>query len=110
MIISATESEPAYVLERSGFLLDPRRLTVAMSRAKRKLILVASRSIFEIFSPDEEVFANAQLWKNLLEQTCTDLLWSGERDGHPVEVWGRPALASDEQDTVSVEAIVEARD
>ncbi len=36
----------------------------------------------------QETFANAQLWKNLLRETCTMLVWSGERDGHTVDVWG----------------------
>ncbi|MCC6791391.1 MAG: DNA helicase, partial [Thermomicrobiales bacterium] len=88
IIVSATESDPSYLLAASGFLLEPRRLTVALSRAKRKLILVASSSIFELFSPDEETFANAQLWKNLLKRTCTEQLWTGERFGHAVTVWG----------------------
>lgn len=88
IVIGTTESDPGYLLENGDFLLDPRRLTVALSRAKEKLILVASRSVFEIFSADEETFANAQLWKNLLRETCTMLVWSGERDGHTVDVWG----------------------
>ncbi len=65
ILVSATESDRGYLLASSEFLLDPRRLTVALSRAKRKMILVASRTIFELFSPDEEVFANSLLWKNL---------------------------------------------
>ena len=44
ILVSATESDRAYLLASSEFLLDPRRLTVALSRAKRKMILVASRS------------------------------------------------------------------
>jgi hypothetical protein len=52
------------------------------------MILAAFRSIFSLFSPDEEVFANAQLWENLLLRTCTTLLWKGERAGRCVEVWG----------------------
>lgn len=88
IVVSATESDPQYVLMSSKFLLDPRRLTVALSRAKRKIVLVAARSVFNVFSADEETFENAQLWKNLLRHTCTDLLWSGDRDGVPVEVWG----------------------
>jgi hypothetical protein len=52
------------------------------------MILVASRSVFELFSPDEETFANARLWKDLLRRTCTIPLWSGVRDGHEVSVWG----------------------
>lgn len=88
IMVSATESDPEYLLATGDFLLDPRRLTVALSRAKRKIVLVASRSVFELFSADAETFANAQLWKNLLRGTCTVPLWSGERDGHRVQVWG----------------------
>ncbi len=88
IIVSATESDPSYLLAASGFLLDPRRLTVALSRAKRKMILVASKSVFELFSTDESTFANSQIWKDLLKRTCTVPLWSGERDGHHVDVWG----------------------
>lgn len=88
IVVGATESDPRYLLASSEFLLDPRRLTVALSRAKHKLILVAARSVFALFSADEQTFANSQLWKNLLRRTCTTLLWRGERDGHLVEVWG----------------------
>ncbi len=88
ILVSATESDREYLLASSEFLLDPRRLTVALSRAKRKMILVAARSVFELFSADEETFANSQLWKNLLRRTCTVPLWRGERGGRRVEVWG----------------------
>jgi hypothetical protein len=88
VLVSATESDRGYLLASAGFLLDPRRLTVAVSRAKRKMILVASRSVFSLFSPDEETFTNSLLWKNLLARTCTSRLWSGERDGIGVTVWG----------------------
>lgn len=88
ILVSATESDPAYLLMAGEFLLDPRRLTVALSRAKRKMILVASRSVFSLFSPDEETFTNSLLWKNLLTRTCTTLLWEGDREGVPVRVWG----------------------
>jgi hypothetical protein len=92
ILVSATESDREYLLASSKFLLDPRRLTVALSRARRKMILVASRSIFSLFSADEETFAHAQLWKNLLRRTCTEKLWEGEREGHSVEVWGAGSL------------------
>jgi superfamily I DNA and/or RNA helicase len=92
ILVGATESDRGYLLASSDFLLDPRRLTVALSRAKRKMILVASRSIFTVFSPDEEVFLNSQLWKNLLLRTCTTPLWEGERSGKRVAVWGGKAV------------------
>jgi len=52
------------------------------------MVLVASRSVFSLFSPDEETFANSQLWKNLLTRTCTTKLWEGDQHGQRVEVWG----------------------
>ena len=88
ILVSATESDRAYLLASCQFLLDPRRLTVALSRAKRKMILVASRSIFSLFSTDEETFANSLLWKNLLLRTCSTQLWEGQRGGKKVAVWG----------------------
>lgn len=88
ILISATESDREYLLLAGRFLLDPRRLTVALSRARRKLVLVASQSVFGLFSTDEETFAHVQLWKNLLRRTCTVRLWEGERDGEHVTVWG----------------------
>jgi len=91
VLVSATESDRGYLLASAGFLLDPRRLTVAVSRAKRKMVLVASRSVFELFSPDEKTFANALLWKNLLLRTCTTKLWEGQRQGTRVVVWGGEA-------------------
>lgn len=90
VIISATESDPDYIQASAGFLLDPRRLTVALSRAKKKMILIASRSIFEYASTDEEMFRNAQIWKNLLRRTCHDELYHGEQDGKTVTVYGCP--------------------
>lgn len=92
IIVSATESDPAYLLAAGKFFFDPRRLTVAMSRAKDKMVLVASRSAFELFSPDEETFLNAQLWKDLLKNACTIPLWRGEKEGYDVEVWGNSEL------------------
>lgn len=96
IIVSATESDREYLLSSSGFLLDPRRLTVALSRAKHKMILVASRSIFGLFSPDEATFVNAQLWKRLLRVTCHRSLWQGQREGIAVEVWGNEATDAPE--------------
>ncbi len=52
------------------------------------MILVASRSIFALFSTDEETFANSLLWTNLLLRTCSTLRWEGERGGKRVTVWG----------------------
>gem|GEM_PF-347170 len=100
ILIGATESDREYLLASSEFLLDPRRLTVALSRAKQKLILVASQSIFSLFSADKEAFAHAQLWKNLLRRTCTVKLWEGDREGRHVTVWGNSSGAERRSDGV----------
>jgi hypothetical protein len=92
ILVSLTESDPQFIRSTSDFLLDPRRLTVALSRAKQKMIVVASRTVFTLFSTDEEGFENAALWKNFLRRTCTNLRWSGDRDGVTVEVWVNPPL------------------
>ena len=92
MVFAATESDPGYLATRAGFMFDPRRLTVAMSRAKRKMVLVAGQTVFSHFSPDEETFANVLLWKNLLRRTCTVPLWCGTVEGHQVRVWGNATM------------------
>lgn len=88
IVVSATESDPQFVQACSRFLLDPRRLTVALSRARKKMVLVASRSIFQMFESDAETFQNLRMWKNLLRRTCRETLWEGERDGCWVQVRG----------------------
>ncbi len=93
ILVGATESDRAYLMASGKFLLDPRRLTVALSRAKQKMILVASESVFTLFSADEETFAHAQLWKHLLERTCTVPLWSGTLHGKQVRVFGNVPTA-----------------
>lgn len=92
IVVSLTESDPAFIRSTSEFLLDPRRLTVALSRAKEKMIVIASRSVFELIATDETTFENAGLWKNLLKRTCTLLNWSGKVEGQHVEVWANPPL------------------
>lgn len=48
----------------------------------------AARSVFNLFSFDEETFVHAQMWKNLLSRTCIVQLWERERAGRSIEVWG----------------------
>ncbi len=88
MAFSATESDPLYLLHNGGFLLDPRRLCVSLSRAKEKLILVAAKSVFDLVPLDEATFLNAQLWQKLRHEFCTHELWQGEIGGAKVKVLG----------------------
>ena len=88
MAFSATESDPLYLLHNGGFLLDPRRLCVSLSRAKEKLILVAAKSVFDLVPLDEQTFLNAQLWQKLRHDFCTHELWQGQIGGAKVRVLG----------------------
>ena len=88
MAFSATESDPLYLLNNGGFLLDPRRLCVSLSRAKEKLILVAAKSVFDLVPLDETTFLNAQLWQKLRHEFCTHELWAGEIGSAKVRVLG----------------------
>jgi superfamily I DNA and/or RNA helicase len=94
ILVSATENDRAYPLASSNFLLDPRRLTVVLSPAKRKMILVASRSAVSVFSQDEKIFLNSHLWKNLLLRTYLMPLLEGERAGKRVTACGGRAAHS----------------
>lgn len=89
IILSATESDPEFLQASAGFLLDPRRLNVALSRAKKKVIVVAARTLFDLFPTDDELFGHAQIWKNLLRRACPQTLWKGAVDGVAVEVRGQ---------------------
>ncbi|MBI5244877.1 MAG: AAA family ATPase [Elusimicrobia bacterium] len=43
VVISLTSSKPAYLWRLAGFLFDPNRLNVALSRARTKAVLIGSR-------------------------------------------------------------------
>ncbi|HBY93348.1 MAG TPA: hypothetical protein DEP84_05175, partial [Chloroflexi bacterium] len=88
IIVSATASDPDYVLAEAAFLLNPNRLTVALSRPRKKLIVVASQALFRLLAADLEVFEHAMLWKRLRYQFAPEPLWAGKRDGARVRVLG----------------------
>jgi hypothetical protein len=67
MFISATASDPDYVREEAEFLLNPNRLNVAMSRMKKKLVIVASESVFRVTPSDADEFDQTLIWKRLYD-------------------------------------------
>ncbi len=89
MVVGVTESDPAYIQASGEFLLNPHRAVVALSRAKKKTVVVASRSVFTLHTLDDALFEAACLWKNLRRVACPHQLWQGEVDGHRVTVWGK---------------------
>jgi len=67
IIISSTVSDPDYVRSESEFLLNLNRINVAISRMKKKLVIVASRSIFEFMPQDARDYDKALLWRGISE-------------------------------------------
>lgn len=88
IIVSATASDPEYVLAEAEFLLNPNRLNVALSRPKKKLIVVASTAVFNFLSAQLEIFEQAALWKRLLAECAQTELWQGEYADTQVQVLG----------------------
>jgi hypothetical protein len=79
------------VLSEADFLLNLNRLNVALSRPRKKLIVIASRSVIELLTSDLDVFENAMIWKRLYYQYASDVLWHGTLDGVPVWLRGKAA-------------------
>jgi len=67
IIISSTVSDPDYVRSESDFLLNLNRINVAISRMKKKLVIIASRSIFEFMPPDAKDYDKALLWRGIAQ-------------------------------------------
>lgn len=81
IVVSATASDPDFLEAERDFILNPNRLTVAMSRMQRKLVVVASRSVFDVVPPDVEGYERARLWKGLYEDLRVldrDPDWTGD--------------------------------
>jgi superfamily I DNA and/or RNA helicase len=86
MIVSATVSDLAYAQSESDFLLEPRRLTVAVSRPKRKLIVLASQALFTLMPADLDDYERDALWKQLRHACASPPLWTGEFGGYQLRV------------------------
>jgi superfamily I DNA and/or RNA helicase len=65
IIISSTVSDPDYVRCESDFLLNLNRINVAISRMKKKLVIVASKSIFDFMPQDAKNYDKALLWRGI---------------------------------------------
>ena len=91
IVVACTASDPDYVMAEAEFLLDPHRLNVALSRARKKLVVIASSSVFAALPSDLPNFERAALWKRIRGHCAPWPLWSGMRDGVPVSVSGPPA-------------------
>ncbi|MCA1620855.1 MAG: AAA family ATPase [Acidobacteria bacterium] len=93
VIVSATVSDREFAESESDFLLEPRRLTVAVSRPRRKLIVVASRAVFDLIPQDLEAYERGSLWKRLRRESAARTLFDGTVGGRRVTVRAAPAAS-----------------
>ncbi|MFZ9857697.1 MAG: AAA domain-containing protein [Roseiflexaceae bacterium] len=88
MIVSATESLRDYIQRNEHFLFDMRRLNVALSRAQRKVIVIASRQVLGYMARDVDMAQQSQMWKNYRNRWCTHKLDEITINAQQVIIWG----------------------
>ncbi len=82
MLMNGTVSDPDYIDAESEFLLNLNRVNVAVSRMKKKLIVIASKSIFRHTPLDTDEYEHTKLWKGLATElgvldSDTNPSWEG---------------------------------
>jgi hypothetical protein len=78
--VSATVSDPQFARNEERFILNPRRLLVAISRSKLLTIVVCSTALFEVAPEDSERLDDGPVWARLFTQAVghdTDPAWAG---------------------------------
>jgi len=68
IVVSAAVSDPSYLDLESDFIMNPNRLNVALSRMKKKLVVVAPESLFELVPQEKDAYQDAQIWKGCTRQ------------------------------------------
>ena len=91
IIISSTVSDPDYVRSESDFLLNLNRINVAISRMKKKLVIIASRSIFEFMPQDAKDYDKALLWRGISQTVGFTADSTPQWTGTLSEFLGQPA-------------------
>ena len=91
IIISSTVSDPDYVRIESDFLLNLNRVNVAISRMKKKLVIIASQSIFEFLPQDAKDYDKALLWKGIAQTVGFTADGNPEWSGSLSDFLGKPA-------------------
>ena len=65
MFLSTTVSDPAHLSDEEEFILSQNRINVALSRMKKKLVVLVPESLFEIVPEDIDIYDEARIWKAL---------------------------------------------
>ena len=59
---------------------------MAVSRPKRKLIVLASQALFTLIPTDLDEYEQGALWKQLRHACVSPSLWTGEFGGYQLRV------------------------
>lgn len=105
IIISATVSDPDYIRSESDFLLNLNRINVAISRMKKKIVTIASRSIFEFMPQDAKDYDKALLWRGIAQTVGFTANCDPQWKGTLAEFIGKKAEAK--VDKKALESIIE---
>jgi uncharacterized protein len=89
MILSVTVSDPKYMDSVADFLFDVRRLNVALSRMKQKLIVVAPWSVFRALPDDLDSYEQTLIWKGLATEVNASRTGPSDWDGDLTTFVGR---------------------
>ena len=78
--VSATVSDPRFARQEDRFILNPRRLLVAISRSKLLTIVVCSTALFEVAPQNSDRLNDGPIWARLFTQAVgrpPDPAWEG---------------------------------
>ncbi|MXR50441.1 hypothetical protein GRX03_02320 [Halovenus sp. WSH3] len=78
--VSATVSDPQFARTEEQFILNPRRLLVAISRSRLLTVVVCSTALFEVAPQDSERLDDGPIWARLFTQAVGKDLepaWTG---------------------------------
>jgi AAA domain len=89
VIVSATASNPSAISKNVEFILSLNRSNVAFSRAKKRLIIVCSKTLLDYIPTELENYEEAILWKTLRSQ-CSELIFTEHISEHTVDVFTNP--------------------
>lgn len=69
VLVSLTASDPSWLARLAEFYFQPERLNVAVTRAKRKLVLVGSPLVLDAFPDDPRLRDGVELLRSLLAES-----------------------------------------
>ena len=76
ILVCTTVSDQQALLDEDEFILDPNRLTVAISRMKKKVYIVVSENMLTMIPQDPEIYERAYIWKSMYKyakKECSEM-------------------------------------